>query len=107
MGWFAGVDRNLTTFLEGDRLAVRPLHRFTVGGALHLTGEGVGHPGVGHRLGLMVPHLLGVLTDDLRDDELHVLLDELALLPGHGLAGVSPGPDLLAVLVSLPVGDTV
>ena len=45
MGWFAGVDRNLTTFLEGDRLAVRPLHRLTVGGALHLTGECVGHPG--------------------------------------------------------------
>ena len=65
-----------------------------MGGALDLAGEGVGHPGVRDGLRLVVPDLLVVLADDLRDDELHVLRHQLALLPGDGLAGLSAGPDL-------------
>ena len=55
----------------------------------------------------MVPQLLPVLTDNLGDDELNLLGYELALLPGDGLALLGPGPDLLPVLVRLPVGDAV
>ena len=72
----------------------------------------------------MVPELLLVGAGHVWDDELDVLLHELALLPGHGLALVSPGPDLrkyldfeifkilipahlLAVVVCLPECDAV
>ena len=55
----------------------------------------------------MVPDLVPVGAVDLGHDELHVLGDELALLPGDGLAGLVPGPHLLAVGVGLPEGDAV
>ena len=42
----------------------------------------------------MVPELLLVGAGDVGDNELHILLNQLALLPGHGLALVSPSPDL-------------
>ena len=46
-------------------------------------------------------------TPYLGYDELDLLLHQLALLPGDGLALLGPGPDLLPVLVRLPVGDAV
>ena len=45
-------------------------------------------------LRLVVPELLLVGAGDVGDNELHILLNQLALLPGHGLALVSPSPDL-------------
>ena len=107
VGWFAGVDRDLPALLVGHLLAVRPLRRLAVVGALHLAGEGVRHLGLRHWLRLVVPQLLPVLTDNLGDDELNLLGYELALLPGDGLALLGPGPDLLSVLVRLPVCDAV
>ena len=107
VGWFAGVDRDLPALLVGHLLAVRPLRRLAVVGALHLAGEGVRHLGLRHWLRLVVPQLLPVLTDNLGDDELNLLGYELALLPGDGLALLGPGPDLLPVLVRLPVSDAV
>ena len=65
----------------------------------HLAGESLGHLGPLAGLGLVVPELLLVSAGHVRDDELDVLLHQLALLPGHGLALVSPGPDLRAFLV--------
>ena len=107
MGWFAGGDRNLSALLVAQLLAVRPLVGLALGGALHLAGEGVGQLGLRDQLRLVVPQLLPVLTDNLGDDELNLLGYELALLPGDGLALLGPGPDLLPVLVSLPVCDAV
>ena len=107
MCWWAGVDRDLPALLVAHLLTVRSLRCLAVVDALHLAGEGVRHPGLRHRLRLVVPQLLTVLTHNLRDDELHLLGHQLALLPGHGLALLSPGPDLLPVLVSLPVGNAV
>ena len=107
VSWFAGVDRDLHTLLVAQLLAVRPLRGLAVVGALDLTGEGVGQPGLRDWLWLVVPELLAVLTDNLRDDELDLLRHQLALLPGDGLALLGPGPHLLPVLVRLPVGDAV
>ena len=44
-------------YLELDLLAVRPGLGLAAGGVLDLAGEGVGHPHVGHLLGLVVPDL--------------------------------------------------
>ena len=107
MSGFAGVGRHLPALLVAQLLAVRPLRGLAVGGALHLAGEGVGQPGLRDWVGLVVPQLLPVLTDNLGDHELDLLRHQLALLPGDGLALLRPGPDLLPVLVSLPVGDAV
>ena len=65
-----------------------------MGGLLNLAGEGVGHPGPLVVLRLVIPDLLLVAAVDLGDDELDVLRDELALLPGNGLAGLGTSPDL-------------
>ena len=100
-------DGNLPALLPGHSLAVRPGLALAGGGALHLAGEGVRHLGLRHWLRLVVPQLLPVLTDNLGDDELNLLGYELALLPGDGLALLGPGPDLLPVLVRLPVSDAV
>ena len=45
----------------------------------------------------MVPELLLGLALDLRNDELDVLGNQLALLPGHRLAGVRARPHLRKV----------
>ena len=58
VGGLAGVDRHLLALLELDVLAVLPRLRHTVGRLLHLAAEGVGHLGVGLRLGLVIPDLL-------------------------------------------------
>ena len=105
--WVTGVDRDLPTLLVAQLLAVRPLRGLAVVGALDLTGEGVGQLSLRHWLGLVVPQLLPVLADNLRDDELDLLRHQLALLPGDGLALLCSRPDLLPVLVRLPVGDAV
>ena len=47
-----------------------------------------------HLLGLVVPELLLGLALDLGHDELHVLGNQLALLPGHWLACISARPNL-------------
>ena len=44
-------------YLELNLLAVRPGLGLAAGGVLDLAGEGVGHPDVGHLLGLVVPDL--------------------------------------------------
>ena len=65
-----------------------------MGSFLDLAGEGVGHPGSLVVLRLVVPDLLLVIAVNLGDDELDVFRDQLALLPGDGLAGLRPSPDL-------------
>ena len=67
-----------------------------MGSFLDLTCEGVGHPGPLVVLRLVVPDLLLVVAVNLRDDELHVLGHQLALLPGDGLTLLSSSPDLLS-----------
>ena len=47
-----------------------------------------------HLLRLVVPELLLGLALDLRNDELDVLGNQLALLPRHRLAGVGARPHL-------------
>ena len=47
-----------------------------------------------HLLRLMVPELLLGFALDLRHDELDILGNQLALLPGHWLAGIGPCPHL-------------
>ena len=110
VGGLAGVDRHLLALLELDVLAVLPRLRHTVGRLLHLAAEGVGHLGVGLRLWLVIPDLLQlvrkssacslsnthllVLACDLRDDEVNILGDQLTLLPGDWLTGLSPSPHL-------------
>ena len=54
-----------------------------------------------------ITDLLSICTVDLWHDELDSLGDELALLPGDGLAGLVTRPDLLALRVRLPQGDAV
>ena len=46
-------------------------------------------------LRLVIPDLLLVAAGDLRHDELDILGDQLALLPGNGLTRLGPGPDLI------------
>ena len=60
-----------------------------------------------HLLRLVVPELLLGLALDLRNDELDVLGNQLALLPGDRLTGLITRPDLLAVRICLPESDTV
>ena len=100
-------DRHLPALVVRDLLAVRPGLGGAVGALLDLTGEGVGHLGALDGLGLVIPQLLLVRTGHLWDDELDVLLLKLALLPGDGLALLSPSPDLLSLVVSLPECHTV
>ena len=47
-----------------------------------------------HLLRLMVPELLLGFALDLRHDELDILGNQLALLPGHWLACIGPRPHL-------------
>ena len=63
-------------------------------GFLHFTAEGFRHPGALGGLGLVVPELLLVAARHVGHDELDIFLYQLALLPGHRLALVSPRPDL-------------
>ena len=65
-----------------------------MGSFLDLAGEGVSHPGPLVVLGLVVPELLLGLALDLGHDELDVLGNQLALLPGHWLACIGACPDL-------------
>ena len=94
MSRLAAVDRDLGTLLVADHLAVLPGARLAVGGALHLAGEGVGHPGVSLRLWLVVPDLLLVLAHDLGHDEVDLLGHQLALLPRDWFTGLGSGPHL-------------
>merc|ERR1712114_90630 len=43
----------------------------------------------------------------LHGGEVHGLLHDLTLLPGHGLALLLASPNLVSVLINVPVGDTV
>ena len=60
----------------------------------HRAREGCRHPDRSAGLGLVVPDLLLVAAGDVRDNELHLLGHQLALLPGDWLAGVSARPHL-------------
>ena len=88
-------------------LAVRPGLGGAVGGGENLAGEGVRHLGPGLWLRLVVPELLLGAAGHLGYDELNLLLHQLALLPGDGLALLGPGPDLLPLVVRLPESDAV
>ena len=124
MSWLATVDRDLGTLLVVDHLAVLPGPGLAVSRLPDLAGEGVGHPGVSLRLWFMIPYLLLVLAHDLWHDKVHLLGDQLALLPCHGFTGLGASPHLhinalimewlsqcryylFSILVSLPVCDTV
>ena len=85
----------LLALIPCDLLAVWPGLGCAVGRLLNLAGEGVGHLGPCAWSRLMVPQLLLVATGHIWYDELHVLGDQLALLPGDGLAVVSSSPDLI------------
>ena len=88
------LQSSLPAFVPRDLFTVWPGDRPAVGGLLDLAVEGVGHPGAGVGLGLVVPDLLLVVARDLGHDELHVFGHQLALLPGHGLTRLRPGPNL-------------
>ena len=94
----AVADWNLFALIVGDLLAVRSGLGGAVGGALDLTGEGLGHLSSSEGFGYIVPELLLVTAAHRGNDELHVLLDEFALLPGDRLALVRPRPDLTTTL---------
>merc|ERR1719291_1477804 len=90
---------NLHAVVDRDRAAVH--------GALHLAGllhldnlsrslDEVSPLDVGH----------GVAVG-LDGGEVHGLLDDLALLPRHGLALLLASPHLVSVLIDVPVSDTV
>ena len=112
---------NLLALIPCDFLTVWSDYGPAVGSFLHLASEGVCHPRPLVVLRLVVPDLLLVAAVDLGHDELDVLGDQLALLPGHWLTGVGARPhlgvsfsqsgkkpsNLLAIGVSLPKGDTV
>ena len=101
-----------------DLFAVRPCLRRAVRRAFHFAVECVCHPRISHLLKvkvkimflicrchllrLVVPELLLGLALDLRHDELDVLGHQLALLPGHWLAGVSARPHLGEKLIKWP-----
>ena len=70
-----------------------------MGSFLDLASEGVRHPGPLVVLGLVVPDLLLVAAVDLGHDELDVLGDQFALLPGDRLALLGTGPDLMGIRV--------
>ena len=59
-----------------------------------LAGEGVRHPDILDNLRLVVPELVAVGAVDLRHDELDVLGNQLALLPGNRLARLITSPHL-------------
>ena len=88
------TDGDLPALIPRDLFAVRPGLGGAVGGGEDLAGEGVGHLHPGAGLGLVVPELLLGAAGHLRDDKLNLLLHQLALLPGHGLTLLCPGPDL-------------
>ena len=97
----------LPALVPRDLLAVRPGLGGAVGGGENLAGEGVRHLGPGLRLRLVIPELLLGAAGHLGYDELNLLLHQLALLPGDGLALLGPGPDLLPLVVRLPESDAV
>ena len=59
------------------------------------------------QLGLVIPQLLLGLAGDLRDNELDLLVHQLALLPGDGLAALLACPHLVTLRVLLPESDAV
>jgi len=107
MGGLAVVDRDLGALLVLDVLAVLAGARLAVRSLLHLARKRVRHLGLGFRFRLVVPDLLLVLARDLGHDEVHLLGDQLALLPSDWLTSLSSCPHLFSILISLPVGDTV
>ena len=87
-----------TSFLKCNGLAIWSSLGLAAGAVLDLAVEGVGHPHVGHLLRLVVPNLLTIGAVDLGDDELDGLGNQLALLPGDGLAGLITGPNLFSLV---------
>merc|ERR1719509_40106 len=111
--WFMNVDRG--ALFRWSHAALLPVHggtlvdahSFAVNGALNLT-SGV------QSCGVCAP-LCKVSPLDVRDSaaisldrwEVHLLLHNLAFLPGHWSAGLSASPDLISIGINLPVSDAV
>merc|ERR1712114_4038 len=90
---------NLHAVVDRNRAAV---HRaFHLAGLLHLDNLGGSLDEVGPLDG---GHSLAV---SLRRGEVHGLLHDLALLPRHGLTFLFASPNLISVLINVPVSDTV
>ena len=73
-----------------------------VRGLLDLTGEGFGHLGGLGWLWFMIPEFLFVGAGHVRNNELDILLYQLALLPRDRFTLVCTSPYLLSILIRLP-----
>merc|ERR1719186_1082613 len=96
---FALGETNLHAVVDCNRAAVDGA--FHLAGLLHLDNlsgslDEVGPLDVGHGL-----------TVGLDGGEVHGLLHDLALLPGNRLALLLASPNLISVLIDVPVSDTV
>merc|ERR1719402_876429 len=103
----AGVVTLQLALSETNLHAVVHRNGAAVHGALHLAGllhldnlsgslDEVSPLDVGHAVAV-----------GLDGGEVHRLLDDLTLLPGHGLAFLFASPNLVSVLINVPVSDTV
>merc|ERR1719186_890699 len=103
----AGVVTLQLALSETNLHAVVDRNRAAVHGTLHLAGL-LHLDNLSRSLDEVSPLDVGHgLTVSLDGGEVHSLLDDLALLPRHGLAFLFASPNLVSVFINIPVSDTV
>merc|ERR1719186_1300874 len=112
--WHVDWSRSCTLFLRLDAAVLVPdsgalvgLDRLAAHTFPHLANV---HHGVGVGPTLLKVEVLDVAGREalgLLRSEIHVLLDKVALLPGHGGASLPSGPNLVAVTIDVPLSVAV
>ena len=80
--------------IPSNLLAILSCVRLAVGSAFHLTFECVCHPCICCWLWLIIPDLLAITAFNVWNNKLDIFSNQLALLPGHWVTGISPSPHL-------------
>merc|ERR1712096_429294 len=96
-----------TAVRVGDLHTVRASHRATAHTASGRTVSRHLGPGARQRVVVEVLDLRHHAAVRLHGGEVHLLVLDTALLPGHGAAVLLPGPHLIPVIINLPVSDAV
>merc|ERR1719482_1497881 len=112
--WHVDRPRSWTFFLRLDAAVLVPdrgalvgLDRLAAHTFPHLANV---HHSVGVGPTLLKVEILDVASSEalgLLRSEVHILLDKVALLPGHGGASLPSGPNLVAVIIDVPLSVAV
>merc|ERR1719482_1121877 len=112
--WHVDWPRSCTFFIRLDAAVLVP-DRGALVGLDRLTAHTLPHLALVHHGVRVGPTLLKIEVLDvagsealgLLSSEVHLLLDKVALLPGHGGASLPSSPNLVAVIVDVPLGVAV